>query len=106
MSGWWLLAIAVTLEVAGTTCMKLSDGFTRLWPSVGIVVFYLASFACLTLALKRIDVSIAYAVWAGAGIVLISLIGVFYFHEPMTLWRAGCIALVLIGVIGLNLAHG
>ena len=106
MSGWWLLAIAVTLEVAGTTCMKLSDGFTRLWPSVGIVVFYLASFACLTLALKRIDVSIAYAVWAGAGIVLISLIGVFYFHEPMTLWRTGCIVLVLIGVIGLNLAHG
>ena len=105
MPGWWLLAIAVTLEVAGTTCMKLSDGFTRLWPSVGIVVFYLASFACLTLALKRIDVSIAYAIWAGLGIVLISLIGVFYFDEPMTLWRAGCIALVLIGVIGLNLSH-
>ncbi|MES1927969.1 cation/cationic drug transporter [Salinisphaera dokdonensis CL-ES53] len=105
MQGWWLLAVAVTLEVAGTTCMKLSDGFTRLWPSLGIVVFYLASFACLTLALKRIDVSIAYAIWAGLGIVLITFIGVSFFDEPMTLWRAGCIALVLIGVIGLNLSH-
>lgn len=106
MQGWGLLAIAILLEVAGTTCMKLSDGFTRLWPSLGIVVFYLASFACLVLALKRIDMSVAYAVWAGLGIVLITFIGVGFFGEAMTLWRAGCIALVLLGVIGLNLAHG
>jgi small multidrug resistance pump len=50
--------------------------------------------------------SVAYAVWAGLGIVLITLIGVGFFGETLTLWRSGCIALVLIGVIGLNLAHG
>jgi small multidrug resistance pump len=105
MHGWWLLAIAIMLEVAGTTCMKLSDGLTRLWPSLGIVVFYLVSFACLTLALKHIDVSVAYAIWAGLGIVLISVVGVFFFGESMTLWRAGSIALVLLGVVGLNIAH-
>ena len=64
-----------------------------------------ASFACLTLALRHLEVSVAYAVWAGLGIVLITLIGVALFHEPMTWWRTGCIALVLIGVVGLNLSH-
>lgn len=105
MHGWWLLAFAVALEVAGTTCMKLSEGLTRLWPSLGIVVFYLASFACVTIALKHIDVSVAYAVWAGLGVVLITIVGVFFFGESMTLWRAASIVLVLLGVIGLKIAH-
>jgi|AntDeeMetagen192_2_1112575.scaffolds.fasta_scaffold21378_1 small multidrug resistance pump len=105
MHGWWLLALAIVLEVAGTTCMKLSDGLTRLWPSLGIAVFYLLSFACITLALKHIDIGVAYAIWAGLGIVLISVVGVFFFGESMTLWRAGSIALVLLGVVGLNIAH-
>lgn len=105
MQGWWLLGFAVVLEVAGTTCMKLSEGLTHLWPSLGIVVFYLASFTCVTIALKHIDVSVAYAVWAGLGVVLITLVGVFFFGESMTLWRAASIALVLLGVIGLNIAH-
>lgn len=106
MQGIALLAFAIVFEVIGTVCMKLSDRFTRLWPSLGIAVFYLASFSCLTLALRHLEVSVAYAVWAGLGIVLITLIGVFVFHEPMTWWRAGSVALVLLGVIGLSLAHG
>lgn len=105
MPSWLLLSLAIVLEVAGTTCMKLSDGLTRLWPVVGIGVFYLASFACLALALEKLDVSVAYAIWAGLGIVLITLIGVVFFHEPMSAWRAACIALVLVGVVGLNLSH-
>ncbi|WP_353221414.1 multidrug efflux SMR transporter [Salinisphaera sp. C84B14] len=104
--GALLLAFAILFEVIGTTCMKLSEGFTRLWPSLGIVVFYVASFTCLTLALRHLQVSVAYAIWAGLGTVLITLIGVMLFHEPMSAWRAGCIALVLVGVIGLNLSHG
>lgn len=104
MPSWLLLTLAIVLEVAGTTCMKVSDGLTRVGPTVGIAVFYLASFACLALALKRLDVSVAYAVWAGLGIVLVSVIGVVFFKEPMTAWRAACIALVLLGVVGLNLS--
>ena len=104
--GALLLAFAILFEVIGTTCMKLSEGFTRLWPSLGIVLFYAASFICLTLALRHLQVSVAYAIWAGLGTVLITLIGVALFHEPMSAWRAGCIALVLVGVVGLNLSHG
>ena len=64
---WLYLILAILLEVSGTTCMKLSEGFTKLVPSVLIFVFYTASFGMLTLALKRIDVSVAYAVWSGMG---------------------------------------
>lgn len=104
MQSWLLLAVAIGLEVAGTTCMKLSDGLTRFWPTAAIVVFYVASFTCLALALRRIDVSIAYAVWAGMGIVLVSVIAVLFFDEALTPWRLACIALILLGVVGLNLA--
>ncbi|MES1926715.1 multidrug efflux SMR transporter [Salinisphaera sp. T31B1] len=104
MQSWLLLGAAILLEVAGTTCMKLSDGLTRLWPTLGIAVFYLASFACITLALRRIDISIAYAIWAGLGIVLMSVIAALFFGEAMTPWRMACIALVLAGVVGLNLS--
>jgi small multidrug resistance pump len=105
MSSWILLTLAILFEVAGTTCMKLSNGLTRPWFIVGIVVFYVASFVGLALALKRLDVSVTYAIWAGLGIVLITLVGIFFFNEPMTPWRAVCIALILAGVIGLNLSH-
>lgn len=105
MHSWLLLALAILLEVVGTTCMKMSDGLTRLWPVVGMGVCYLASFGCLALVLQRIDMGVAYAVWAGLGIVLITLVGVGFFNEPMTAWRATCITLVLLGVVGLNLSH-
>jgi len=72
---WLFLTLAIVLEVCGTTCMKLSEGFSRLIPSILIFVFYGFSFAAFTLALKRIDLSFAYAVWAGLGILLISTIG-------------------------------
>lgn len=105
MHSWLLLAVAIVFEVLGTTCMKASAGLSRPLPTIGIVVFYVASFTCLTLALKQLDVGVAYAIWAGLGIVLITLIGVFWFGEPLTLLRGMCIALILAGVIGLNLLH-
>ncbi len=70
MNPWLALAVAIVLEVSGTVSMKLSDGFTRLAPSVLIFIFYGASFAVLTLALKKIDLGVAYAVWAGVGTAL------------------------------------
>ena len=102
--GWFLLALAIVLEVAGTTCMKLSGGFKELVPSVLVFVFYGFSFTAFIYALKTIDLSITYAIWAGLGLALIAAIGVLYFKEPMTVPRMIFIGLILIGVIGLSLS--
>jgi small multidrug resistance pump len=76
-----LLAAAILLEVAGTTSMKLVMKFTRVTPSVLIFVFYALSFWALTLALKKLALSIAYAIWAGVSTCLITLIGFMYLNE-------------------------
>jgi small multidrug resistance pump len=104
MQGWLYLAAAIFLEVAGTTSMKLSNGFERLVPSVLIFLFYGLSFTALTFALRRIDLSIAYAVWAGLGTALIAVIGMVYFREPLTLLKFGSLLLIILGVIGLHLS--
>jgi len=84
--------------------MKLSAGFTKTIPSILMFVFYLASLAVLTLALKKIDVSVAYAVWAGLGTALIATIGIVYFHESATLLKIISILLIIAGVVGLHLS--
>ena len=104
MQAWMLLLSAIVLEVAGTTAMKLSAGFSHLLPSILIFVFYLASFTCLTYTLHDLDVSLAYAVWAGLGTALVALIGVWYFGEPLSLLKMVCLGLIILGVAGLNLA--
>lgn len=103
---WLYLALAILLEVSGTTCMKLSEGFTKLVPSILLFVFYTMSFGMLTLALKRIDVSVAYAVWSGVGTALIATIGVLWFKEPITALKLVSLALIVGGVVGLNLSGG
>lgn len=103
---WLYLILAILFEVLGTTCMKLSEGFTRTLPSVLIFVFYGACFSVLTLALKKMDVSLAYAVWSGMGTALIAAIGVLWFNEPMTLLKMVSLALIIAGVIGLNIGGG
>jgi small multidrug resistance pump len=102
MQHWFFLVGAITLEVAGTTSMKLSKGFTKLLPSVLLFVFYAASFVALTLALKKIEVSVAYALWSGAGTALIAAIGILYFNETATLLKFISILLIIVGVVGLN----
>ena len=101
---WLYLTLAIVLEVAGTTSMKLSEGFTKPVPSIALFVFYAASFVLLTLALKQIQVTVAYAVWSGIGTILIAIIGVFLFKETMTPVKVGFIVLIVFGVIGLNLS--
>ncbi|WP_022670084.1 DMT family transporter [Hippea alviniae] len=103
MSGWIYLFIAILLEVSGTTCMKLSEGFSHILPSVLLFVFYIASFYFMTLALKTIDVSVAYAVWSGVGIALITLIGFFFFKESLNFIKILSLLLIVIGIIGLHL---
>lgn len=95
---------AICLEVCGTTCLKLSEGFTRWLPSVLIFVFYGISFTLMTLAVKKLELSIAYAIWSGVGTLLIALIGLFWFKEPVTILKVVSMVLVIAGAIGLNLS--
>ena len=103
MQPWLFLAGAIAFEVAGTISIKLSEGFTRPWPAVLLFVFYAASFAALTFALKRIEVGVAYAVWCGVGTTLVAAIGVLYFREAATVLKFSSILLIVVGVVGLNL---
>lgn len=101
---WAILTGAILLEVAGTTCMRLSESFTRLTPSVLIFVFYAGSFALNTLVTRALGLSVVYGVWSGAGTVLTALIGIYYFKEPATAIKLVSIGLIVIGVMGLHSA--
>jgi small multidrug resistance pump len=94
------LAAAIVLEVCGTTSLKLSDGFTRIGPSGIVVLCYVASFALLSLALRGIELSIAYAVWSGVAI------GILWFGESAGAWKLLCLTLIVLGVAGLRLSEG
>lgn len=99
---WAILSAAILLEVAGTTSMRLSEGFTRFTPSVLIFVFYAVSFALNTLVIRVLGLSVVYAVWSGVGTVLTAAIGIYYFKEPATAIKLASIGLIVIGVIGLH----
>ncbi|MCP3775743.1 multidrug efflux SMR transporter [Paenibacillus sp. MZ04-78.2] len=103
---WLYLGAAIVLEIAGTISMKFSQGFTRLTPSILMVVFYLLAFTALNFSLKQIEVSVAYAIWSGLGTAVIAVIGYLYFNESMSLLKAGSIVLIILGVIGLNVGGG
>lgn len=101
---WIYLTLAILFEVAGTTCMKLTDGFSRLGPAVLMVVFYVVCYGFLTVAIKRVDVSVAYAIWSGIGTALIATIGALWFRESISLLKV-CALLAIIGeVVALNLS--
>jgi small multidrug resistance pump len=104
MSAWIYLLVAIILEVSGTTAMKFSEGFTKILPSVFMFIFYLLSLVALTYALKKIDMSMAYAIWAGVGTALITVVGIFLFNESASLVKIASIALIIAGVVGLHLS--
>ena len=100
-----LLAGAIIAEVLGTTALKFSNGFTRLWPSVITAVGYAISFVLLAQALKTMAVGTAYAIWSAVGTALIVLIGIVFLGESATLARMVGIALIIVGVVVLNLSE-
>jgi len=100
------LILAISSEVIGTLNLKVSDGFTKLWPSLAVVIFYSASFYCLSLTLKRMDVSVVYAIWSAAGTALIALAGIVLFKEAVSVLKLVSLALIIAGVVGLNLSNG
>lgn len=102
---WTLLILAILLEVCGTTCMKLSHGFTQTVPSVLMFVFYAACFTVFTFAVKKIEVSTAYAIWCGLGAALIGLIGCVFFKESVNVMKIAGLALVILGVAALKISN-
>ena len=99
---WTLLSVAIAFEVVGTTCMKLSHGFTHLGPSVLMFSCYAVAFSCNTFATKTLDISITYAVWSGVGTVATAFIGMWWFREPATAMKMVFISCIVIGVLGLH----
>lgn len=97
------LTLGIIFEAIATTMLKLSQGFTRLVPAGLMVVCYGVSFLMLSLTLRKVEVSVAYAIWSGVGTALIAMIGILWFKEPLTAIKIGSIALIILGVIGLNL---
>ncbi|WP_129839049.1 multidrug efflux SMR transporter [Streptomyces sp. RFCAC02] len=98
-----LLACAILSEILGTTLMKVSDGFSRLWPSLGTVVCYVLAFVLLARTLKTLDVGVAYAIWSGAGTAVVAAIGMLFLDEPASAVRMLGVGLVIAGVVVLNL---
>ena len=99
---WLYLFIAGGLEVFWSTFLKLSEGFTKLWPSVWAVVGMIASFFFLSQATKTLPMGTAYAIWTGIGTVGTVILGIVLFAEPVTAMRLGCIALIVTGILGLK----
>lgn len=101
--GWLFLGLTIASEVTGTTMMKLSNGYTKVVPSVLSFVFYLGALALLTVTLKYLGMGISYAIWSGVGIVLVTIIGIMFFNEVITPQKILFIALILTGVVGIKL---
>jgi len=99
---WVFLTLAIVSEVIGTSALKASEGFSRLWPSMIVIVGYAASFYFLSLTLKTIPIGVAYAIWSGAGIVLIALVAWVFYGQSLDLPAILGISLIVAGVIVLN----
>jgi len=106
MPAWAALAGAITLEVLGTTCLQLSAQFTRAPYVIGMAICYGISFYLLSMALKTMPVGIAYAVWSGLGVVLITLIGLIAFGQRLDMPAMLGIGLIIVGVVVINLWSG
>ncbi|CDQ40453.1 MULTISPECIES: DMT family transporter [Virgibacillus] len=105
MKGYLLLAISIISEVFGTTMLKLSDGFSNPLPTIGVVVGFAMAFYFLSLCLRTVPLSLAYAVWAGTGTAITALIGILFWGEPFSSLTAIGLLLIIGGVILLNTSN-
>lgn len=99
---WFLLFSAIVLEVLATVQLKLSSGFTRFDHSLSTVMLFALSLICAAFAFKKIDISLAYALWSGLGTVGIIAVGILYFNEPSNVIKLFFASLIVVGVIGIN----
>ncbi len=103
MTAWLFLTLAIALEITGTVLLKLSDGFEKWhWGTLSIVC-YVCCFWAMAPAIKVLPVGVAYAIWAGIGILAVALLGFFVFDERLGSIQLACIGLILIGAVGLRL---
>lgn len=100
---WVILLIGSLCEVGWLVGMKYAEGFTRLWPTVIMLFFMIASIGCLGIAVKTIPSGTAYAVWTGGSVAAVTVVGIYLFGEPTTPLRLGSIGLILLGMVGLRL---
>jgi small multidrug resistance pump len=96
------LFAAIVSEVIATSALKAAEGFSRFWPSVIVVVGYGLAFYCLSLTMRTIPIGIAYAIWSGVGIVLIALVGLLFYRQPLDAPALIGMALILAGVLIIN----
>ena len=101
---WLILIAAAVFEIAFALSLKPSEGFSRFWPTAGVLVFGVISVVLLSRTLDRLPVGTAYAVWTGLGSIGVVTLGVVLFGEPLTPARIACIALIVAGVVGLRIA--
>lgn len=101
---WLILSFGILFEVLGTISMKYAEGFTKLIPSILVFVFYGISLASLVFVLEKMQVSIAYAIWASAGTALIAIIGIIFFHESFSFIKVISISFIILGILGLELS--
>ena len=96
------LFVAIACEVVATSALKAADGFSRLWPSAIVIIGYGLAFYFLSLTVRSIPIGVAYAIWSGIGIVLIALVGWFVYRQPLDLPAIMGMALILAGVLIIN----
>jgi small multidrug resistance pump len=99
---WIFLALGILFEIIALVFMKKSEGFTKLAPILFVFLFYTMALGCLILVLRKMDTSVAYAIWASAGIFIIALVGMIFLKEPVTPIKVISMLLILLGVIGLE----
>ncbi|MEJ7137537.1 quaternary ammonium compound efflux SMR transporter SugE [Amphibiibacter pelophylacis] len=101
---WIILIIAGLFEIGWAIGLKYTEGFTRLWPTVGTVLSMIISLGLLGVAMKSLPVGTAYAVWVGVGAVGTAILGIILLGEPASMMRLASLALIVAGIIGLKLA--
>ena len=101
---WTLIVIAGFFEIVWATLLKFTDGFTKVWPSIGTVLAMGISMVCMSFALREIPMGTAYVVWTGIGAVGTVILGIVLFDEPRNVVRLVCIAMIILGIAGLKLS--
>ena len=102
---WVILVIAGLLEIGWAVGLKFTEGFTRLWPTIGTVGAMVASMVLLGIAVRTLPVGTAYAVWTGIGTAGTAILAMFLFNEPVTISRAVFLSMIVLGILGLKATH-